>query len=106
MSIISNELQGVSDNKAILQAIVKTLARLPTLEELGIHPNGNTRMPPVMQEKVDWYRALSASPRSLQHYSRCVIRDSLGTKRLKESVSLPLPSQLKDYLLLEYNEYR
>jgi len=107
MCLLEQELTHVTSDSIILRAIVKTLARLPTLEELGIPILKN---PPVrlsaFVKRCHWYQGLASSPRTLQHYCRVVVRNRLGPSRLRSVSSLPLPVPLKDYLLLEYDEYR
>lgn len=49
---------------------------------------------------VDWLREFLHAPPPLLHLARIVIRQALGTK-LRTSINvIPLPRQLKDYLLL------
>ena len=121
MSLLEQELTHVTTDSIILRAIVKTLARLPTLEELGISlesPVNPVLMPldaagdaltvhrHAFLRRCHWYRKLASSPRTLQHHCRFVVRNRLGASRLRCVSSLPLPVPLKDYLLLEYDEYR
>ena len=120
MSLLEQELTLVTTDSIILRAIVKTLARLPTLDELGISlENPTNPVPPVdaaadalvMQRsafvrRCHWYQRLASSPRTLQHHCRVVVRSCLGPSRLRCVSSLPLPVPLRDYLLLEYDEYR
>jgi len=115
MSLLEQELRITTDC-IILRAIVKTLARLPTLEQLGISLENPVH--PVLQpmratadilafvRRCHWYQGLALSPRTLQHHCRVVVRNCLGPSRLRAVPSLPLPVTLKDYLLLEYDEYR
>ena len=52
--------------------------------------------------KLAWYLEASRGPRTLQHYCRCVIRTCMGPERLPKIACLPLPSMLKDFLLLQH----
>lgn len=101
MSLLKSELVGVFQDYAILQAMVKTMVKVPSLETLGIcgHPRRNTKV-----EKCRWYRELASNPRSLQHNCRCAVRTAMGVNRLRHVRKLPLPPALKDYLLLELEE--
>ena len=106
-TLIQQELRNTSRDKTILQAIVKTMVKLPNLETLGVylshcHIQTNTSY----AAKCEWYKGLASKPRSLQHYSRCTVRKALGIKRLKQIHTLQVPTALQDYLLLEYDEYR
>ncbi|XP_060600674.1 ankyrin repeat, PH and SEC7 domain containing protein secG-like [Ruditapes philippinarum] len=58
------------------------------------------------QAKFAWYKEMLKGPRSLQHYCRCVIRNSMGPKRLRKIDVLPLPTTMKEFLLLEHEEFR
>ena len=44
--------------------------------------------------------------RNLQHYCRCAVRRVLGVPRIRRIAELPLPTTLKEYLLLEFDELR
>lgn len=53
----------------------------------------------------DDFQELAAQPRSLTHYSRCKIRQVLKFHKLQLPAAvnkLPVPTHLKNYLLLEY----
>jgi hypothetical protein len=129
--ILQAELQSLSQDMSILKAAVKSLANLPTLTELGLtpktrvnppapphpHPHHHLHHPPAppplalsnpnVRSMWEWYAALSTSPRSLQHNCRSVVRRALmANGRLRDLHKLPLPATLKDYLMLEYDEYR
>ena len=118
ISLLEQELTHITTDSIILRAIVKTLAYLPTLDELGISLENPTSavFPPAANaasvrlgavvRRCRWYKGLASSPRTLQHYCRVVVRNRLGPSRLRNVSSLPLPVPLKDYLLLEYDEYR
>lgn len=131
MSLLEQELTRVTSDCIILRAIVKTLPQLPTLETLGIsvdRPPASAAMmhlvhhppPPGFEAAADnlavqrsafihrcnWYQRLASSPRTLQHHCRVVVRNQLGPSRLRAVSSLPLPVPLRDYLLLEHDEYR
>lgn len=56
--------------------------------------------------KCNWYNSIANSPRTLQHHCRVAVREQLGALRLSRISSLPLPTALQDYLLLDYDEYR
>lgn len=58
------------------------------------------------QAKLAWYKDMLKGPRSLQHYCRCIIRNSMGPKRLRKIHALPLPTTMKEFLLLEHEEFR
>lgn len=125
MSLLEQELTRVTSDCIILRAIVKTLAQLPTLEKLGISVDRHQptmhfmHRPPLapsadaaavqhsaFMRRCHWYQALASSPRTLQHHCRVVVRNQLGPSRLRAVSFLPLPVPLRDYLLLEYDEYR
>jgi len=121
ISLLEQELTCITTDYIILQAIVKTVARLPTLEQLGISLEFSSPMRimprdvPANVESVSramfarrcrWYQRIAMSPRTLQHHSRVVVRGCLGPSRIRFVSSLPLPVTLKDYLLLENDEYR
>ncbi|XP_052220567.1 ankyrin-1-like isoform X2 [Dreissena polymorpha] len=53
------------------------------------------------QAKISWYRDMVRGPRMLQHYCRCVIRAKMGPRRLMNIPQLPLPTTMKEYLLLQ-----
>ena len=106
-TLIQHELRSTSQDKTILQAIVKTMAKLPSLESLGVYPSHcNIQTNTMYVTKCDWYKALASKPRSLQHYSRCTVRKALGLQRLKKISLLEVPTALQDYLMLDYDEYR
>lgn len=58
------------------------------------------------EAKFNWYKEMLKQPRSLQHYCRYVIRTSMAPKRLRKICSLPIPKPMKEFLLLEHNEFR
>jgi ankyrin repeat protein len=124
-TLLQQELNRGTKDSIILCAIVKTLVRLPTLHSLGISIDGPLppSYPPLrgargpfasleasthseFVQRCQWYQHLATSPRTLQHHCRVVVRNNLGPFRLRSVSSLPLPLPLKDYLLLEYDEYR
>ena len=121
MPLLKHELTSGTRDCIILRAIIKTLARLPTLDEMGINADNPLRLaiPPLdamsdvltvhrgaFVQRCRWYQSLASSPRTLQHHCRVVVRNCLGPFRLRSVSSLPLPVPLRDYLLLEYDEYR
>ncbi|XP_048385795.1 ankyrin repeat and SOCS box protein 10 isoform X1 [Stegostoma tigrinum] len=62
----------------------------------------------VLQEHQDFYEslfALSQTPRSLQHLARCAIRAHFEGHCQDLIPQLPLPTFLKDYLLLQFQGY-
>ncbi|XP_060680532.1 ankyrin repeat and SOCS box protein 10 isoform X2 [Hemiscyllium ocellatum] len=62
----------------------------------------------VLQEHQDFYEslfALSQTPRSLQHLARCAIRRHFEGHCQERIPQLPLPTFLKDYLLLQFQGY-
>ena len=106
-TLLQQELQHASLDMTILQAIVRTCTQLPSLESLDISymHNANQPAPPSGSvTKYHWYKTLARSPRMLQHYCRCVVRDALGVHRLKHTHKLPLPVTLQDYLLLRFSD--
>lgn len=133
-SVIVSELRGRHQDTTILSAIAKCVTHLPSLDSLGLgalQANQNPLMlpPPLyprqdhqdfrqqqmnmvrlwsenQQAKFVWYKEMLKGPRSLQHYCRCVIRDTMGPKRLRKIDILPLPTTMKEFLLLEYEEFR
>ncbi|KAG7274755.1 hypothetical protein CRUP_006492 [Coryphaenoides rupestris] len=61
-----------------------------------------------MQEHQDFYESLfslAQTPRSLQHLARCRLRVFLEGRLHKVVPHLPLPTFIKNYLLLEYRGY-
>ncbi|KAG7252094.1 hypothetical protein CRUP_027348 [Coryphaenoides rupestris] len=61
-----------------------------------------------MQEHRDFYESLfslAQTPRSLQHLARCRLRVFLEGRLHKVVPHLPLPTFIKNYLLLEYRGY-
>ncbi|XP_067887136.1 ankyrin repeat and SOCS box protein 10 [Heterodontus francisci] len=62
----------------------------------------------VLQKHQDFYDslfALSQTPRSLQHLARCAIRTHFEGHCQDLIPELPLPTFLKDYLLLQFQDY-
>lgn len=127
LTLLQHELARGTKDYVILRAIVKTMSRLPSLESLGVNVEfvrqrrHQSLFPPTAADvlglginddleqyadRCTWYHNLSSSPRSLQHCCRVAVRDRLGPSRLRHIPSLPLPLPLRDYLLLEYDEYR
>lgn len=120
LTLLQHELGRGTKDYIILRAIVKTLIRLPSLSSLGVNVEVVRQLfPPPRSdlvgtsddleqfvERCNWYQNLASSPRSLQHYCRVAVRDRLGPARLRCIACLPLPITLRDYLLLEYDEYR
>ena len=128
MSLLEQELTRITSDCIILRAIVKTVSRLPTLEELGINLEKPTccTIPPIdaaadaamvhrnaymvqrnaFVHRCRWYEKIARSPRTLQHHCRVVVRNCLGPFRIRCVSSLPLPIPLRDYLLLEYDEFK
>ena len=114
--LLAQELRSLTPDKTILRAIVKSLVKLPTLESLGIIYSGHdiqlrrfgagASKHEWYNAKYEWYMNIAKQPRSLQHYCRCAVRETLGINRLKLMDNLPLPTTLREYLLLEYDEYR
>jgi len=120
LTLLQHELGRGTKDYIILRAIVKTLVRLPSLSSLGVNtevvhrffppPSGDlTGINDDLEQfmvRCNWYQNLASSPRSLQHYCRVTVRERLGPARLRLVAELPLPVTLRDYLLLEYDEYR
>ena len=122
-NVLQSELRSRSRDFIILHAIAKCTAYLPNLECLGLgllnsNPIANVpaQQQPMMARltcmysenqfvKLSWYKDLLRKPRSLQHYCRCVIRDAMGVQRLRKMDALPLPVTLKEFLLLELQEF-
>ena len=121
-NVLQSELRSRIRDFTILYAIAKCTATLPSLECLGLgllNSNPVSSVPPAQQQpmmarlmcsenqfvKLNWYKDLLKKPRSLQHYCRCVIRDSMGVQRLRKINCLPLPVTLKEFLLLEHQEF-
>ena len=121
MTLLEQELTRITCDCIILRAIIKTLARLPTLEQMGISLESAAVAPRVMPpidvashaqwqhgaylRRCRWYQSIASSPRTLQHHCRVVVRNCLGPFRIRSVSSLPLPIPLQDYLLLKYDEY-
>ncbi|CAL8280402.1 unnamed protein product [Lota lota] len=64
--------------------------------------------PEVFKEHQDFYESLfslAQTPRSLQHLARCRIRVYLEGRLLKVVPKLPLPTFIKNYLLLQFRGY-
>ncbi|XP_078071655.1 ankyrin repeat and SOCS box protein 10 isoform X2 [Mustelus asterias] len=62
----------------------------------------------VFQEHREFYDslfALSQTPRSLQHLARCAIRNQLEGQCQQLIPELPLPTLLREYLLLQFRGY-
>ncbi|GFS93382.1 hypothetical protein NPIL_118731 [Nephila pilipes] len=66
-------------------------------------PNGESA---VIEHKHAWYDYISTNPRTLQHYCRFAIRDTIaqGAHSMKSINQLPIPAPLQSYLFLEYDE--
>lgn len=121
-TLLTHELRSKIADRTILHAIVKSVPHLPTLESLriislseiinpvasGAQNQGLVKLIKcdAQYSKLLWYKELCKEPRSLQHYCRCVIRKSLGVRRLRKINSLPLPTTLKEYLFLMLDEFR
>ena len=106
-TLLQQELRSSSPDKSILYAMVRTMCTLPKLESLGIWYSPQIqRLHPVPAEKCAWYQAIRSKPRSLQHLCRCTVRKTLGVPRLRKIPTLPLPTTLKEYLLLECDTLR
>ena len=133
-TLLQSELRNRTRDTTILNAIAKCTASLPSLDSLGlgvIHSNSNpVNAPPPQQlqlhqhqglqhpehflarlysdnqySKFTWYKDLFKEPRTLQHYCRCAIRDTMGPSRLRKLNTLPLPTTLKEFLMLEHEEF-
>ena len=106
-TLLQQELRSCSTDYSILQAIARTMVQLPSLESLGISfSRGVTRMHTVPAGKCRWYQTERSTPRTLQHLCRCTVREALGVSRLRSIWQLPLPTPLKEYLLLEFDVLR
>ena len=122
-NVLQSEIRSRTGDFTILYAIAKCTPYLPSLEYLGLgflNSNPIGSVPPTQQQqpvlarficsenqllKLNWYKDLLRKPRCLQHYCRCVIREAMGVKRLKKMDNLPLPVTLKEFLLLEHQEF-
>lgn len=121
-NVLQSEIRSRTRDFTILHAIAKCTAYLPSLESLGLgllNSNPVSSVPPAQQQpmmarlmcsenqllKLNWYKDLLKKPRCLQHYCRCVIREAMGVKRLRKMDRLPLPVTLKEFLLLEHQEF-
>jgi len=49
-----------------------------------------------------WYDEMARQPPTLQHISRCSVRGALGADRMRAIHTLGIPTQLKKYLLLDF----
>ncbi|KAK7479312.1 hypothetical protein BaRGS_00029390 [Batillaria attramentaria] len=58
---------------------------------------GRVRRP--VGAKYDRYEEIASNPRSLQHLTRCAVRQAMGHKRIRRTPYLPIPPTLKEYLL-------
>lgn len=104
-TLLQQELRSALPEYTILKAMVRTMTDLPSLDSLGIwNSRQMKRHNPIPAAKCGWYQQLRQNPRTLQHYGRCVIRDALGTGRLRFIPQLPLPVPLMEYLLLEFDD--
>ena len=118
-SLLQQEIRINKSERMILEAIINSTLKLPSLEVLcpSLSVSGsrllqeivNTSQKAVTSEacndKFKWYGLYSKGPRSLQHNCRCCIRDYLGCLRLRNVHLLPLPTTLKDYLLLDVETF-
>ncbi|KAK3595843.1 hypothetical protein CHS0354_014665 [Potamilus streckersoni] len=117
-NVLQNELRSRTTDVIILHTIAKCTAHLPSLASIGLgffdaNPTlnvANYHFPRIFSDgqnaKMRWYKDLFKEPRTLQHYCRCVIRNALGKQRFRKIDILPLPTTLKEYLLLEHEEFR
>ncbi|XP_064599919.1 serine/threonine-protein phosphatase 6 regulatory ankyrin repeat subunit B-like [Liolophura sinensis] len=108
-SLLEQELKSITPDKDIIGAIAKSMVHLPSLESLRIvtsHHSIDPSQSDILSSKFEWYRSLTKDPRTLQHYCRCVIRQAMGAQRLRQVSALPLPTPLKDYLLLRYDQIK
>ena len=95
--LLQQELSAIYPSDIILRAIVRCTAHLPNMPHFIRKQGTKQRI-----ERCQWYEQLRTSPRSLQHYSRCVVRRALGAQRLRKICKLPLPRPLQEYLLLDF----
>lgn len=97
-TLLQQELRRAINDYTILKCMVSTMTDLPSLGVLGIWYTRQMKLP---TEKCGWYQNMRQNPRPLQHYCRCVVRESLGISRLRHIPKLPLPVPLMEYLLLD-----
>ncbi|XP_071090734.1 ankyrin repeat and SOCS box protein 7-like [Haliotis cracherodii] len=114
-NLLQQELRNQKEERAILESIVNCSLKLPSLELLcptmcASNPsqqgyNRNENASPSGMSKYEWYRSFCRDPRTLQHCCRYVIRQTLGGQRLRKVPTLPLPTTLKEYLLLDVETF-
>lgn len=114
-NLLQQELRNQKAERAILESIVNCSLKLPSLELLcptmcASNPsqqgyNRNENASPSGISKYEWYRSFCRDPRTLQHCCRYVIRQTLGGQRLRKVPTLPLPTTLKEYLLLDVETF-
>ncbi|XP_035673384.1 serine/threonine-protein phosphatase 6 regulatory ankyrin repeat subunit C-like isoform X1 [Branchiostoma floridae] len=93
--LITSELKSRDTDMTILQSVADTQ---PMISRKYLAPDFFA--PPIPAQKRAWLEDMTRSPRNLQHLARCVIRSALGQFGLRRVSELPIPSTLKDYLLL------
>ena len=106
--LLNQELSGMFPEDTILRAMVRCMPSLPAVDYQRVHGihsahNRNADILEKLREKYQWYCSLRNKPRTLQHYSRCVVRSALGPQRLRKIRTLPLPRPLQEYLLLDFD---
>ncbi|KAI8479773.1 hypothetical protein Bbelb_424750 [Branchiostoma belcheri] len=94
--LITSELKSRDTDMTILQSVADTQ---PMISRKYLAPDFFA--PPIPAQKRAWLEDMTRSPRNLQHLARCVIRSALGQFGLRRVSELPIPSTLKDYLLLQ-----
>ncbi|XP_077992273.1 ankyrin repeat and SOCS box protein 14-like isoform X2 [Glandiceps talaboti] len=104
-TLLQNEVFTINEDHSILNAIVRASEKITVPEILPIYnllcDQGRTAEYAIMKTKYEWLKSLAHNPRSLQHLCRCIIRQSLGKKRLRYVRNLPLPVLLKEFLMLK-----
>lgn len=107
-SLLTHELRQQSLNSLILTAIYDCTPVLLPLDKVMENASCSFKNRPgcgtpghlLIAAKYEEYEEMARNPPSLQHLTRCTVRQSMGPKRIRQACYLPLPPTLKEYLLL------
>ncbi|XP_050396463.1 serine/threonine-protein phosphatase 6 regulatory ankyrin repeat subunit B [Patella vulgata] len=103
--LLQQELRNPNGDKTIIKAILHCAIKLPLDSLIPNLIKSGSKQYQDLQASYQYYRSFSKYPHTLQHYCRFVIRKSLGIKRLRQVPCLPLPTTLKEYLLLDVQSF-